>query len=173
MNTAPAIKSKHSAEHMMVNFLEFNKRLPRNIEEVKKYSRFSKECGSRDLIKGIAEELIRSIIATVFTIIVSTVVSHLCSNSIANIIVFLVTYYFIKLLVGKAITKYGALSFIIKPIKKVLTMIAQCANTTSKVKDRDIVLAYAVARTWMQVVYPEFYNENKDIFWKQYLEVNN
>lgn len=61
-------KSKHSAEHMMVNFLEINKRLPKNIEEVKKYSRFSSECGSRKLIEGIVEELIRSIIATVLTI---------------------------------------------------------------------------------------------------------
>lgn len=172
MNTAPAIKSKHSAEHMMVNFLELNKRLPRNIEEVKKSSRFSKECGSRELIKGIAEELLRSIIATVFTFIVSIIVSHLSSNSITNAIVFLATYYFIKFVVGKVITMCGALDFIIKPIKKVLTNIAQCANTTSKVKDRDIVLAYSVAKPWLQVVYPEFYNENEDIFWKQYLEVN-
>ena len=169
METAPAIKSKHSAEHMMVNFLEFNKRLPKNIEEVKKSSRFSPECGSRELIKGIAEELIRSIIATVFTVIVSIIVSHLSSNSITNAIVFLATYYFIKFVVGKVITKCGALDFIIKPIKKVLTHIAQCANTTSKVKDRDIIFAYSVAKPWLQVVYPEFYNENEDIFWKQYL----
>ena len=72
-------------------------------------------------------------------------------------------------MVGKVITKCGALDFIIKPIKKVLTHIAQCANTTSKVKDRDIIFAYSVAKPWLQVVYPEFYNENEDIFWKQYL----
>ncbi len=173
METAPAIKSKHSAEHMMVNFLEINKRLPKNIEEVKKSSRFSPECGSRELIKGIAEELIRSIVATIFTVIVSIIVSHFSSNSVTNVIVFLSTYFLTKFVVGKAITKYGALNFIIKPIKKVLTNIAQCANTTSKVKDRDIILAYSVAKPWLQVVYPEFYNENEDIFWKQYLKVNN
>lgn len=118
MKIAPAIKSKHSAEHMMVNFLEINKRLPKNIEEVKKSSRFSPECGSRELIKGIAEELIRSIIATIFTAIVSIIVSHFSSNFLTNIIVFLSTYYLVKFVVGKAITKYGALNFIIKPIKK-------------------------------------------------------
>lgn len=173
METAPAIKSKHSAEHMMVNFLEINKRLPKNIEEVKKSSRFSPECGSRELIKGIAEELIRSIVATIFTVIVSVIVSHFSSNSVTNAIVFLSTYYLVKFVVGKAIKKYGALNFIIKPIKKVLTNIAQCANTTSKVKDRDIILAYSVAKPWLQVVYPEFYNEDEDIFWKQYFKVNN
>lgn len=173
METAPAVKSKHSAEHMMVNFLEINKRLPKSIEEVKKSSRFSPECGSRELIKGIAEELIRSIVATIFTVIVSIVVSHFSSNSATYVIVFLAAYFLVKFVVGRAITKYGALSFIVKPIKKVLTNIAQCANTTSKVKDRDIILAYSVAKPWLQVVYPEFYNENEDIFWKQYLKVNN
>ena len=173
METAPAVKSKHSAEHMMVNFLEINKRLPKSIEEVKKSSRFSPKCGSRELIKGIAEELIRSIVATIFTVIVSVIVSHFSSNTVTNVIVFLSTYFLAKFVVGKAITKYGALSFIVKPIKKVLTNIAQCANTTSKVKDRDIILAYSVAKPWLQVVYPEFYNENEDIFWKQYLKVNN
>lgn len=173
METAPAIKSKHSAEHMMVNFLELNKRLPKSIEEVKKSSRFSPECGSRELIKGIAEELIRSIVATIFTVIVSVIVSHFSSNSVTYVITFVATYFLVKFVVGKTITKYGALNFIIKPIKKVLTNIAQCANTTSKVKDRDIILAYSVAKPWLQVVYPEFYNENEDIFWKQYLKVIN
>lgn len=168
MKTSPAIKSKHSAEHMMVNFLEINKRLPKNIEEVKKYSRFSSECGSRELIEGIAEKLIRSIIATVLTIIVSIIVSHFSSNFLTNTIAFLSTYYLVKFVVGKAITKYGALNFIIKPIKKVLTNIVQCANTTSKVKDKDIILAYYAAKPWLQVVYPEFYDENEDIFWKKY-----
>lgn len=170
METTPAIKSKHSAEHMMVNFLEINKRLPKNIEEVKKSSRFSPECGSRKLIEGIAEELIRSIIATIFTVIISIIVSHFFSNSLTNVIVF---YFLVKFVVEKTITKYDALNFIIKPIKKVLTNIVQCANTTSKVKDKDIFLAYSVAKQWLQVVYPEFYNENEDIFWKKYLEVHN
>ena len=76
-------------------------------------------------------------------------------------------------MVGKVIIMYGVLDFVIKPTKKVLTNIAQCANTTSKVKDRDIILAYSVAKPWLQVVYPEFYNENEDIFWKKYSEVNN
>ncbi len=176
METAPKVKSKHSAEHMMVNFLETYKRLPKSIEEIKKSSRFSPECGSRELIEGIAEELIRSIVATIFTVIVSVVVSHFSSNSATSAtyaIMFLATYFLVKFVVGKAITKYGALNFIVKTIKKVLTNIVQCANTTSKVKDKDIILAYSVARPWLQVVYPEFYNENEDIFWKQYLKVNN
>lgn len=173
MKTPPVIRSKHSAEHMMVNFLEINKRLPNSIEEVKKCSRFSPECGSRELIKGLAEKFIQSIVATIFTFIVSVVVSHFSSNPVTNVIVFLSAYFLVKFVVGKAITKYGALNFIIKPMKKVLINIVQCANTTSIVKDSDILLAYSVAKPWLQIVYPEFYNENANIFWKQYLKVNN
>ncbi len=169
----PEIKSKHSAEHMMTNFLQINKRLPMSIEEVKKSSRFSPECGSRELIKGFSESLIQGIVASIFTVIVSVIVSHFSSNSLTNVIVVLSTYYLVQFVVGITITKYGALNFIIKPIKKVLTNITQCANTTSKVKDRDILLAYCAAKRWLQIAYPEFYNKDEDIFWKKYLKVNN
>lgn len=174
IKATPAVKSKHSAEHMMINFLETNKRLPKNIEEVKKSSRFSTECGSRKLIKGIAENFIRNIVTTIFTFIVSIVAVLLfSSNSVTYFNVSLVTYFLVNFVVGKAIAKYDALNFVIKPIKKALTYIPQCANTTSKVKDSDIILAYFAAKSWLQIVYPEFYNENEDIFWKQYLKVNN
>lgn len=170
--TAPCLKSKHSAEHMMVNFLEINKRLPKNMEEIKKYSRFSPKCGSRNLIGGIAENFIQSIITAIITVIVSEIVSCLYDNPIVNLIVFLGTFYLVSFVAGRLIKKQQRMGFIIRPIKKVLTNIAQCATTTSKVKDKDIVLAYSVARAWVQVVYPEFYNQEEDIFWKKYFKVN-
>lgn len=170
--TAPCLKSKHSAEHMMCNFLEINKRLPKNMEEIKRSSRFSPNCGSRKLIDGIAENFIQSIIAAIFTVIVSGIVSYFCNNPITNIIVFLGTFYLVNFIAGKLIKKQQKMSFLIRPIKKVLTNIVQCANTTSKVEDRDILIAYSVARSWIQVVYPEFYNQEEDILWKQYFKVN-
>lgn len=170
--TAPCLKSKHSAEHMMVNFLEINKRLPKNMEEIKKYSRFSPKCGSRNLIRGIAENFIQSIISGIITVIVSAIVSYVYDNPIANIIVFIGIFYLVSFVTGRLIKKQQRMAFIIRPIKKVLTNIAQCANTTSKVEDKDILLAYSVARAWMQVVYPEFYNKEEDIFWKEYFKVN-
>lgn len=165
--TDPSLKSKHSAEHMMANFLEINKRLPKNIEEVKKTSRFSPECGSRDLIEGQAEDLICDIIAIIFAMSVrSIVVSNFSAMFLTNEIVLFGMYYLVRFVVGKVITKYEALNFIIEPMENVLTNIVQCANTTSKVKDRDIILAYCVAKKWLQVVYPEYYDEKEDVFWK-------
>jgi hypothetical protein len=62
--------------------------------------------------------------------------------------------------------KYNKLDFIIKPIQKVLNIIVQCSNTTKKVDDNDIIMAYCAAREWLKIVYPEFYNEEEDIFLK-------
>lgn len=170
VETSPALRSKHSAEHMMVNFLQINKRLPKNIEEVKKSSRFSPECGSRELIKGIAEDFVRSIIATIFTAIAYGIISHFSSNSVIIFIWLLSTYYSLRFIVGKLITKYGILNFAIKPLNKVLTNIIQCVNTTANVKDKDIAMAYYVSKAWLQIVYPEFYNGNDDS-WNKYLKL--
>lgn len=167
MQVSPTLKSKHSAEHMMVNFLETYKRLPKNFEEIKKSSRFSPKCGSRKLINGIAEDFIRSILAVTSAGIVSL---FFPSN---YEIIFLLIYFLVSFIIRKAIKKYGILSFIINPINKVLTNIAQCSNTTNRVKDNDIILSYFVASVWLQVVYPEFYDKNTNTFWKQYLKVNN
>ena len=154
----------------MVNFLQINKRLPKNIEEVKKSSRFSTECGSRELIKGIAEDFVRSIIAIIFTAIAYGIISHFLSNSVIIFICFLSNYYTLRFIVGKLITKYGILNFAIKPLNKVLTNIIQCANTTANVKDKDIAMAYYVSKAWLQIVYPEFYNGNDDS-WNKYLKL--
>lgn len=173
METAPSIKSKHSAEHMMVNFLEINRRLPKNMDELKNSSRFSQKCSSRELVSGIAEEFLWTIFGFIFSVVVSMIVSKFSSNSTENIIAFLFTYFIVKFLVEKMNKKCGMFNFMIKHIKMVLINIVQCANTTRKVKDSDIILAYSVAREWLQVVYPEFYDENEDVFLKQYFKVNN
>lgn len=161
-------KSKHSAEHMMVNFLENNKRLPKNMQEIRKSSRFSKDCGSRDLIKGIAEELVSKILASILAVVANALYLVFFENTIGELIVFLGVYYLTSFIVGRLLKKHGKMGFIIKPLKRVLTNIAQCANTTKKVEDKDIILAYCVARVWMQVVYPEFYKQEEDVFMNNY-----
>lgn len=171
MATNSSIRSKHSAEHMMVNFLEANKRLPRSIQEVRKASRFSPKCGTRKGLKKDAEHIILIILTTIFTTIISTFVFHFSSDSIANEFIVIYTYFIVQFITRKVLTKYGILSSIINRIEKVLSNIAQCANTTSKVEDKDIILAYSAARFWLFIVYPEFYNQNDDPFWNRHLKV--
>ena len=55
-------------------------------------------------------------------------------------------------------------------MEKALTNIAQSTNTTRQVNDKDIILAYCAAKPWLETVYPEFYNESDDDFWKHRLK---
>lgn len=166
--TPTTLKSKHSAEHMMVNFLENNKRLPKNIQEVRKSSRFSTDCGSRKLIKGIAEELISKISASILAVVANALYLVFFENLIGEVIVFLGVYYLTSFFVERLLKKHEKIGFVINQIKRVLTNIVQCANTTKKVEDKDIILAYCVARAWMQVVYPKFYRQDEDVFMNNY-----
>lgn len=165
-----SIKSKHSAEHMMVNFLKINKRLPQSIDEVKKCSRFHSHCGSRELITDIAEDFVRSMYAIMSTLCISAITLYFFDDPLLNEAVIVITYLLFEFKVFPKIAEHGMLDFIIRPIKKVLTNIAQLGNTTSKVKDEDIILAYSAAKPWLKVVYPQFYNENEDVFWGKYYE---
>ena len=167
---SPSIKSKHSAEHMMVNFLQLNKRLPRNIEEVKQCSRFSTECGSKDLIEGFAEQFISNTIAIFFAILVSIILGYFSFNSVTNSYIIAAIFLIAKYLIGNVITKCGSFRFVIEPMEKALTNIAQSTNTTRRVNDKDIILAYCAAKPWLETVYPEFYNESDDFLWEHHLK---
>jgi len=163
-NISSTLKSKHSAEHMMINFLEKNKRLPKNMQEIRKSSRFSKKCGSRDLIKEITENFVSKILASILAVVADALYLVFFDNAIAEFIVFLGVYCLIRFLVGRLLKKHIKMGFVINPIKRVLTNIVQYGNTTKKVEDKDIILAYSVARVWMKAVYPEFYKKEEDVF---------
>ena len=159
-----AQKSKHSAEHMMANFLEKNKRLPQNMSEIKKTSRFCDDCGSRKRIEGITKTFVIITVTLLISIFILICVEQVCKKEILLGIAFLVICIITGICVEILTNKYRKLDFIIKPIKKLLNNVIQCANTTKNVEDNDIIMAYYVAREWIKVVYPEFYNKDEDTF---------
>lgn len=154
--TPRALKSKHSAEHMMINFLEKEERLPQNMEEIKKTSRFSLECGCRKKTKRTTELLARDICA----LGISGSMLPWIAKTEEQIIPYLLAVYFIGgVILGIIQEKYHLLDFLINPIQKFLMLLMQCCNTTRKVQEDDIEIAYFAAKEWMKVVYPEFYDE--------------
>lgn len=166
-----SLKSKHSAEHMMVNFLEENKRLPKNMQEIRKSSRFSSDCGSRFLTEESVRELISEILASSAIILVVPNILHigLLEITIVQFIIILVIYNITSSLIDLFLI--DTLGFIVNPIERVLSHIVQCVCTTKKVKDSDIILAYCVARIWIQAVYPEFYKKDDDVFMNNYSNI--
>ena len=162
--TSVELKSKHSAEHKIINFMERNKRLPKNIQEIEKSSRFSKSCGSAKDVDKIARHFVASIFAGIFSIMTGLIIGEVCKNSILEVIGCIFLYYIFVFIIYILLKKIKKIRFLIKPVKYVLTNLMQCANTTKKVRKKDFLMAYYVAKAWMLVVYPEFYNHQEDIF---------
>lgn len=163
--TSQPLQSKHSAEHMMVNFLEKNKRLPKNMKEIKETSRFCVDCGSRKKIRESTENFITSMFSAIIVFCIEQLIFQNYQNELLLGIIFSFSYIGIYYGVWILIHKYNKLRFIIKPIENMLNNIVQYSNTTKKVKNNDLQLAYYVAKHWLQIVYPEFYSEDdNDIF---------
>lgn len=158
--TPSALKSKHSAEHMMANFLEKNKRMPKDIEELKKSSRFCMDCGSRKMIDKTTDEFIAKIAATIMAIASGSLYLNFFDNNIVYIVIFIGMYILIEILTRILLKK--KLGIITVPMKDALTIFVQCANTTKKVEDTDLILAYYAAEVWMEIVYPEFCSQETE-----------
>ena len=174
--TSQSQKSKHSAEHMMCNFLEKNCRLPKNFQEIKNTSRFCKTCGSKkktiEITQTVVENISSVLITAILVVIIFAVIFHNTENisDIILCIAYLVTFstvYFINV----KLTEKGVYNFIINPIQLGCNYFLQCCNTTKNVKDTDLLLAFYAAKVWLSIVYPEFYsdeelyceNENKNV----------
>lgn len=157
-----SLKSKHAAEHKMANFIKYNKRLPKNMEEIKRTSRFSLYCGSRASFYRIVEDFIKNMFVIIITIATKNWVQYMCGYIIVYPIIYLVYFLIIRVIFDKKIEENHVYKNIVEATSILLGYILQCVNTTSKVEDKDIFLAYSVAKIWMQIVYPEYYNPNDE-----------
>ena len=156
------IKSKHSAEHMLINFIRIHKRLPRNIKEIQKYYRFSLTCGSSHEVSEMAETFVSTLIGIMFSFIINTIIIFMFGESdivfIITIMVYIITSIAIAILTEK---RPKLLKKIVTPLRNMLIVINQITLTTRKVKHDDIILAYIVARDWVLMKCPEIYKEDE------------
>lgn len=167
--TSKKLRGKHSAEHMMVKFIEANNRMPITLDEIRKYSGLYLECGSRLAVESTAEYFGVSIINIAITIIFSSIMKCLFSSPELIVISSIAFYMILWLLIPKLFIRYKTIFEItVGPIKNIIILINQLTMTTRKVKDDDLILAYLAARQWMIIAYPEFYNrERDDTIWRE------
>lgn len=168
--TSMSLKSKHAAEHMMINCLETYRRLPKSLKELKNSSRFRKDCSSRKKIKGFTNNYLSLSVAGLITYFAEYFLSFLSLNAIIYLIILVSLYFLIYFLTNIALTKIKKLQFIVMPLENLLNNIVQCANTTQKVDQVDFLLAYCVAKEWIKLVYPNFYDESGDTFLDNFFE---
>lgn len=155
-------RSKHSAEHMMANFIEKHNRLPRSLEEIYSSSRFSEFCGSKNLIYGIPEAIISGVLSSVIAIILYFFFyrdQYIAKREfiVIEIVVFICSILFFLIFQAE----FHCFAPLTVPLENWLNFLIQLANTTPKkyVDNNDIILAFYAASEWQKEIYPEYYNE--------------
>ena len=169
-----SIKSKHTAEHMIINFIQKNRRLPRNTQEYKRASRFNDDCGSIKKIRYEINEFLQNMITIIIVLLIEIFVIKIqqvikLSSSIDYDYVYVYVYvyayiYMTVFYVVRKMLKDNRFKVIRRKTEIIINKIIQCSNTTKNVKERDLELAYCAAEQWMKIVYHEYYEENDNIF---------
>lgn len=141
-------RSKHTAEHKLVNILEKLQRLPNNFNEIEKMTRFSKNCGDEEE-KKIYEDYAKGILRAVSYILVSPIVfiERKIEISLFDILCFFTFRFLLDVIFLKALSL-------------LINMLSQVASTTRKPDENDLMLAWVVAEEWMKEEYPEYFQEN-------------
>lgn len=142
-------KMNHAAEHMIANFISNHQRLPISMEELRKSSRFHKDCGGLEKFKYLLLSMHLSIYLyvslLVYAIFVFTNKSISLQEKVFSSIILVAIIILLKLLLEK---KSYWLNFLL-----------QLSNTTSHVDNDSLYLAYFVAWEWISRDYPEYLTE--------------
>lgn len=152
-------KSKHSAEHKIVNFMEKNRRLPKSLEELKKSSRFSYKCGTIMYVRGISKCIVKNILCTIATFGIFAYAVKYPSARGLNVIEQILALFGVMIINKIIVEATDMFDFTFKKMDVLFSYLLQCKNTTSWVIDDDLKLAYRAAWVWIQIAYPEFYHD--------------
>lgn len=152
-----AEKSKHSAEHMMCNYIEKYQTYPKSIKELRKVSRFTLGCGG---LYGdfILEENMTLLISNILIMIISVDIINRTQfidkfmiytiRGLLFSIIFL-TLIFLAMCLGREVLKYL--------IYSILITFSQVINTLPKrkIKYKDLKMAQMLSKKFFEWQYPD------------------
>lgn len=160
------INSKHSAEHKMINFMKKKKKLPNSINEIKKSSRFSIHCGTNNVYKEMSKIAIMFAIILVIGGIIFLILSNVFHSNLFIVIYAILTYKLFFIYYRKIFNTQ-----IVDVMSDMLDIVnghfLQYFNTSRKVKDEDLEIAFLSGKVWFVLTYPELCTQ------EQLDEVNN
>lgn len=154
------INSKHSGEHKMINFMKKKKRLPNSIKEIKKSSRFSIHCGTNEEYKDILKIVITFAIILVIGGIIFLILSNLF-HGILFIVIYAILTYKLFFVYYRKIYNTQIVDVISDMLKIVDGHFLQYFNTSRKVKDEDLEIAFLSGKVWFVLTYPELCTEEQ------------
>lgn len=145
------LNSNHSAEHMIINFITEKQRLPVTLCELRKSSRFHIACGSlEDYIDFVCSfPITKFLFLLVIFIYLITFLSMYIS-----IIIILLLIVILHIKKDRIILKPGTFIYI------KLNFFCQLFSTTKKVTDKSLILAYHIAKKYIEYEYPEYLQED-------------
>ena len=140
--------SNHSAEHMVINFIKKNHRIPNNLSELRLASRFEKYCTS---YQYLSQDSLTHIASYFVTYVLFFLLIILDLPIIFSIFIFLI-FGFIK-------------DKICRPIIKSLStlgsyIIQYKVSTTKNVSDESLITAYIAANMWFSITHYNEYDGN-------------
>lgn len=141
-------KSKHTAQHKIIHYIEKLQKLPNDIKQIKKMSRFEKACGyeeEKKRYKEYANNILKAF--SIFSILIF--VFFIEENT--GIFLLLLSYWVIRFLLYRTV---------LSPLSTILNIFFQLASTTRKPDEKDLMLAWIVAKEWMKEEYPEYFQED-------------
>lgn len=164
--TTHNLRSKHSCEHKVIEFVLKNKRLPQTINELKKTTRFTIDCGCKQRVVGFSDIYIMIIVSFIIAFGVALLVDTYVGYWVVMDLLF--GLFFIILLFSLNLTLIFGLSPKFKKLSsslnKYFIYFIELANTTSKPREIDYFVAYYAAKVWVISLHPEFYDSQEDTF---------
>lgn len=149
-------RGKHSAEHMMCNYIEKYQTYPKSVKELKKASRFSLDCGG---LYGdfVFEEDMSSLISNITVMLVS-INAFEKYEIISNIIVYnkIGLIFSTVFLVEIFVIICFAIDILQSAIYSILIILSQLINTLPKrkIKYRDLKMAQMLSEKFFEWQYP-------------------
>lgn len=140
--------SNHSAEHMVINFIQKNYQLPSNLSELRLASRFDRYCSS---YRYLHQDSLAHIASYFVTYVLCLLLIFMDFPILFNIFIFLI-FGFIK-------------DKICSPIIECLStlgsyIIQYKVSTTKNVSDESLITAYIAANMWFHITHYNEYDEN-------------
>ena len=156
-------RGKHSAEHMMCNYIEKYQTYPKNVKEIKKASRFCIDCGG---LYGdcVFENIISLCISSVVVILASITILEKYEFVNRFIAYDKIGLIFSTILCGVIFTIIFILIDLLQSlIYFILIILSQIANTLPKrkVKYRDLKMAQMLSEKFFEWQYPNEIEPNK------------
>lgn len=147
--THKRVKSKLTASYMVINYMMMHKDnpLPDNFEEIKKMSRFL-TIEELDISKKITEIYIQRMLATIITIVIGSILIQDPCYMLYFILIHIIAEYAI----GEILLKYDKLNFVREILEKKANHIIQYFYTTKNVQEKDLKMAYELAKCWIKEV---------------------